>query len=545
MKIALRGGRVYDPANQIDGDVKTIYIEDGRIVAEPAAGFKADYTYHLSGRVVMPGGVDIHCHIAGPAVNRSRRLTARINSYSDEPIWTRELLPPAESVGLRYSLLGYTTAIEAAIAPSGARHCHAEFADTPNLDRGFLLLLANHELLIKLLERKEEERAKHVVAWLLRQTGAMGIKAVNPGGVAHWLDTGHGIQEFSGPIPGRRVSPRQIAEFLATTADELNLPHPVHVHCNQLGVPGNIDLTLATSRALTGRRHHLAHVQYHCYGRDADGDFTSGAARLIEHLHATPELTADVGQVMFGDALTLTADAEVEHFLWRLTGKPYVNVEVDLETGCGIVPMQYRHNSRLHTLQWLVGLELFLLSNDPWRLVLSTDHPNGGSFLAYPTLIAQLMDREVRRRALEVAEPKAVEQSIVRDLSREYTLGEIATVTRAAPAKILGLSHKGHLGPGADADIAVYTDNADREVMFRWPYLVLQAGRIVAEDGELREPLAGRTLCVAPDFDPDADATVQDWLAKYGSYNPRQMGLAGQEHPELHVLPVGKQRSKT
>ncbi len=545
MKIALRGGRVYDPANHIDGEVRTICIEDGKIVAEPPPGFSADRTIDITGRIVMPGGVDIHCHIAGPAVNRSRRLLAgRAAMLSDgEPVWANGLLAPTESTGLRYSLLGYTTAVEAAVAPSGARHCHAEFADTPNLDRGFLLLLANHELLMSLLERGEDRLAREVVAWLLRRTGAMGIKAVNPGGVAHWLDRGQGIEQFSESIPGRKISPRQIVEFLATTADELGLPHPVHVHCNRLGVPNNIPITLATSRALSGLRHHLAHVQFHCYGQDANREFTSAAAEFIEHLHATPELTADVGQVMFGGALTLTADAEVEHFLWRLTGKPYVNVEVDLETGCGIVPMEYRRHSHLHTLQWLVGLELFLLSNDPWRLVLSTDHPNGGSFLAYPTLIAQLMDREVRRRALGVAEPKAVEQSIVRDLDREYTLSEIAIITRAGPAKILGLPNKGHLGPGADADIVVYTENSDREVMFRWPYLVLQNGRIVADDGEIREPSAGRTLSVAPENDPDAERTVFDWLAKFSSYDPRQIGLAGQEPLARNVLPLSRRGS--
>src|SRR2546430_3031579 len=46
--------------------------------------------------------------------------------------------------------------------------------------------------------------------------------------------------------------------------------------------------------------------------------------------------------------------------------------------------------------QWAVGLELFLLARDPWRVVLSTDHPNGGSFLSYPRLIRLLMDRAYR-----------------------------------------------------------------------------------------------------------------------------------------------------
>jgi len=535
MKIAIHNGRVFDPANGAHGEIKSLYIDEGQIVA-PGRDFQADRTIDASGRVIMPGAVDIHCHIAGPAVNRSRRLGAGLTTAPGGPRFLENLLPPAESIGLRYSLLGYTTAIEAAIAPSGARHCHAEFNDTPNIDRGFLLLLANHELLLRYLERGELELARNLVAWLLRQAGAFGIKAVNPGGVTHWLNTGGTVNDFSAPLPGRNVSPRQIVEFLADAAEYLQLPHAVHVHPNGLGTPGNIAITLATCRALAGRRHHLAHVQFHCYGQDAAGDFTSAAAQFVEHLAVTPSLTADVGQVMFGEALTLTADAEVEHFLWKLTGKPYVNVEVDLETGCGIVPIEYRHNSRLHTLQWLVGLELFLLSPDPWRLVMSTDHPNGGSFLAYPTLIAQLMDRNVRQRALDLADPRAVEASPIRGLDREYTLSEIAIITRAAPARILGLTQKGHLGPGADADVAIYNDQPDREVMFRWPYLVLQRGQLVAEDGDVRAPRVGNTLCVQPELDEDAARRVRQALAEFSTYDPRQMGLAGMQPAGLTVI---------
>ncbi len=47
----------------------------------------------------------------------------------------------------------------------------------------------------------------------------------------------------------------------------------------------------------------------------------------------------------------------------------------------------------MHALQWAIGLEWYLLVEDPWRVAMSTDHPNGGSFLAYPQIIRLLMDR--------------------------------------------------------------------------------------------------------------------------------------------------------
>ena len=65
----------------------------------------------------------------------------------------------------------------------------------------------------------------------------------------------------------------------------------------------------------------------------------------------------------------------------------------------------------MSALQWVVGLELFLLSQDPWRVVLSTDHPNGGSFLSYPALIQLLMDRTVRDDRLKQVNQQAARRA--------------------------------------------------------------------------------------------------------------------------------------
>ena len=130
--------------------------------------------------------------------------------------------------------------------------------------------------------------------------------------------------------------------------------------------------------------------------------------------------------------------------------------------------------------------------------MLSTDHPNGGSFLSYPRLIRLLMDREFRNEQIGRVNQQAMKRTVLLDdLDREYTLEEIAIITRAGPARLLGLRDKGHLGVGADADITIYDDRADREEMFAAPRYVIKDGRAVVEDGELREtrpgpPAAGR-----------------------------------------------------
>ena len=173
---------------------------------------------------------------------------------------------------------------------------------------------------------------------------------------------------------------------------------------------------------------------------------TSRAPELLEYLSTHPEITVDVGQVMFGPALTMTADAHVSALLRDLTHGKWINHDTEVETGCGIVPYIYRAGNYVHALQWGIGLELFLLGKDPWQVMLSTDHPNGGSFLSYPKLIRLLMDRGFREDQMRRANQRAIRRTALPDgLDREYTLNEIAIITRAAPARRLGLRDKGHL----------------------------------------------------------------------------------------------------
>jgi formylmethanofuran dehydrogenase subunit A len=195
---------------------------------------------------------------------------------------------------------------------------------------------------------------------------------------------------------------------------------------------------------------------------------------------------------MFGPATTVTADAPVSAMLRQSGAAKWAAADIEVEGGCGIVPYVYRSGSYTHAMQWGIGLELFLLSPDPWRIVLSTDHPNGGSFLSYPRLIRLLMDREFRKEQMSLANAAAMRRTVLLDdLDREYTLGEIATITRAGPARLLGLAHKGHLGQGADADVTIYHDRADREAMFAWPRYVIKHGEVVVDDGDIVAAPAG------------------------------------------------------
>jgi formylmethanofuran dehydrogenase subunit A len=102
-------------------------------------------------------------------------------------------------------------------------------------------------------------------------------------------------------------------------------------------------------------------------------------------------------------------------------------------------------------------------------------------------------------------------------IAREYTLNEIAIVTRAGPARLLGLQHKGHLGIGADADVTVYTRDADVSRMFATPRFVVKAGVLVVEEGQLRRAPAGKRLHVRPGFDDAVERGLRQYFDRYAT----------------------------
>jgi len=519
-RLRITGGAIHDPANGIDGDVRDICIDGGRIVASLPADAPV---LEANGMVIMAGGIDIHAHVAASSVSLGRRLLPEEHALDPVVAPTLEdgtiprsgtggTVPSTFTTGYRYAGLGYTTVFDAAVAPVAARQTHAEFDDTPIIDGGFFALLGNDEYLHRQIAANEIGRAQDYAAWILRSTGAYAIKLVNPGGVELWKRNVREVKTLDDPVGASSVTPRRILEVLADAAIALGLPHPVHIHCNNLGVAGNVSTTLDSMRALEGRRAHFTHLQFHSYGGERGKSWSSAARQVAEYVNSHPEVTGDVGQVMFGDATTLTADGAVEYLLHTSTGRKWINADIELETGCGIVPYTYKEKAAVASLQWVVGLELFLLSTDPWRMVLSTDHPNGGSFMSYPDLIRLLMDRAYRDEKLKSVNQKMLAGSALADgIAREYTLNEIAIITRAGPARQLGLKQKGHLGVDADADITIYGRDADFAKMFSTPRYVFKAGTLVVEEGQLRRAPAGKRIYVQPGFD---DSLLRD-LGKY------------------------------
>jgi formylmethanofuran dehydrogenase subunit A len=204
-------------------------------------------------------------------------------------------------------------------------------------------------------------------------------------------------------------------------------------------------------------------------------------------------------------------------------------MDIECDAGCGIVPFRYRDSNFVNALQWAIGLELFLRVKDPWRVFLTTDHPNGAPFTSYPHLIRLLMDRSFRNEKLAQIHPDAAAHSQLAALQREYSLYEIAIMTRAAPARSVGLSDRGHLGAGAAADITVYRDIADREKMFSAPEYVFKDGELVARDGAIVKVTRGATHVVRPDFDRGIEKRLRDYFERYHTIGFDNFAIAADE----------------
>ncbi len=521
MLTKLTGGRIYDPANSINNEVKDIYIRDGRIVAN-ADDDRIDSEIDVRGKVIMAGAIDMHTHIGGGKVNIARTMLPE--DHAADVVARTELMrsgcghaaPSTLTAGYRYAEMGYTAGFEPAILPINARQAHMEMGDTPIIDKGGYVMLGSDDFLLRMMAAKgDQEAINNYVAWTIHHSQAIGVKVVNPGGINAFkfnqrkLDLDEKNQYYG-------VTPRDILLRLATAVKELGVPHPLHVHGCNLGVAGNLEMTIDTMEGINGLPMHMTHIQFHSYGTEGDFKFSSGSAQIAEVINKHKNITADVGQILFGQTVTASGDNMRQHAAHPFASpNKWVCMDIECDAGCGVLPFKYKDQSYVNALQWMIGLETFLMVDDPWRVFLTTDHPNGAPFTSYPHLIRLLMDKTFRNDVLSTLHPEAQKASHLASLDREYSLYEIAIMTRAGAAKLVGLADRGHLSIGGAADITVYTDDEDREKMFSKPDYVFKDGTMVVKNGELIEVTWGTTHVVKPDYDNSIEKELKPYFDRY------------------------------
>jgi formylmethanofuran dehydrogenase subunit A len=145
------------------------------------------------------------------------------------------------------------------------------------------------------------------------------------------------------------------------------------------------------------------------------------------------------------------------------------------------------------------------------------------------------MSRKAREAALKRINPRARSRSLLPSIDRELGFGEIAIMTRAGQAKALWLKSKGHLGLGADADIAIYNVNPEKtdpsrkyrtvRKAFKRAAYTIKDGKIVVENGEILRHVEGATMWL--DVQSSEPARITDemkrrfreyWTVEYENY---------------------------
>lgn len=514
-EILIRNAFVIDPVQQIHGDIMDICIRDGTIVEKVSS---AAEIIDAAGHLTLAGGVDSHTHVCGTKVNFGRYMSPEDMRAGRTPRRGRMYptsgytVPTTFGNSYRYSRMGYTTLLEGAMAPMEARHTHEEFSATPMQDMLANTLFDGNWHLYEAVGEKDVKQAAAVIAWTLSAVKGFGIKLTNPGGTEAW-GFGDDLAGIDEEVPNWGITPREIISTSIEACELLRLPHSVHLHCNNLGMPGNYRTTLQTldiPSDLNPDRQtlYLTHLQFHSYGGSTWGSFKSEAPVIANAINNKPHIAYDMGQVMFGRTMTMTADGPMEFRLYTLHHNKWSNHDVELETGSGIIPVYYDRKSLVNSIMWAIGLELALLTRNPWQVMLTTDNPNGGPFVKYPEIIGLLMSSRYREAELETVHRKTTDRSSIGTIDRELSFEEIAIMTRAAQAKALGLLPigKGHLTEGSPADVAIYPIRPDEidpsveydEIIARFQQTLwtLKRGIIVSRDGEVVTGLPNRTFWV-------------------------------------------------
>lgn len=491
--IVIRSAELYNPARGLVPQTGDLWI-DGSCIAEPAPDAVPDQVIDAKGMIIAPAGVEIHTHVAGYPLSLARRFTL------SEGLRENSLLPSPAEAARKYLQMGYTTVLDAAASPLYAQSTYSDLLQMEGIDRGTFILAGDHHLLLQALARSDLTYARDFIAWLVSCSGGYALKLVNPGGGMSWKNR-RKAPDLDEEIGIGTLTQRDVLKRCVHIVNQLGMPHPVHIHAGQLGRPGNVLNFCNSIKALEGQRAHLCHIQFFSYGQDNSGGYRSGAEQVAREMEAYPEITCDVGQVMFGDAMTVTADTSALSRLQKDINKPWISNQVEGEGGNNILPLNYSAKDASNAVQWATGLELLLLSPDPTRMFLTTDHPNAAPFETYPQVIELLMSRNARMDAMQQMHPAAKAQSGLAGIEREYSLGEIFAMTSYGPARSLGLHDRGHLEPGALADIRCYKKQADIRSMFASPVWVMKNGRIVYQDGVFDPAISGEILASRPPWD--------------------------------------------
>ncbi len=506
-KIIVKNGHVYDPINNINGEVKDILIENG-IIVEKFSSENQVKEINAQDKTIIPAGIDIHCHIATPQLNWVRLLGVNYEKFKS--YWNNLTL---NAIAQNYIKMGYTFVTEANVFPSLANQTVFNLKNLPVLDKAFLLNTSNLWMLDLEYQRHKTEDIAIFLSDLLKKTNAFGIKVYNPFENEDWnlksLRKGISSQ-------GRlyNFSPLDVYISLTKAVEHLNLPHSLHAHIEgyETDVAKNnlaeitekvkeLPSRIVDSEETLTSRQQLLHIA-HASTLNRDGDTTA----QLNLINSDERFDLDLGFIGFDDINPIiTSDRHLiqqEHRSNNLLS-PLVTSAIESEGDFFASIRVFSKSNKTHCVYWANAIELAIKAKNKWQVQLSLNFPNYGNITNVAKIGSWLMSSEARNKYMEDMSDEFKSSTTLQNLENNLTFNDFVVISRASPAKSLGIGKiKGNLGPNADGDLNVLDINVN-DIDFEKEYdkvvralsaleYVLKSGQVVKNKNHTDSSLSGK-----------------------------------------------------
>ena len=133
-----------------------------------------------------------------------------------------------------------------------------------------------------------------------------------------------------------------------------------------------------------------------------------------------------------------------------------IRSSVEFEGEFYVLIRNFAKENKSDCVLWANALELALEVNNKWQLQLSCNFPNYSNITNLPEIAIWLMSNEARKDFMIGMNEDFLKNNSLRNNDKILTFNQFVIITRASPAKSLGLGNiKGNLGAGAEGDINI------------------------------------------------------------------------------------------
>jgi len=547
-KLIIRNGTVFDPINNINGEIKDILIESGKIV-DKFSSQKDLKEIDGKGKTVIPSAIDIHTHVASQQVNWARLLGSNHNKFKE--IWEGLAL---RNIARNYLSMGYTFILEANVFPSLAKQTIFNFKQLPVLDKAMLLNVSNLWPLELEFQRGKIDDMAVFLSDLLSKTYGFGFKIYNPFENETW-----NFKELRDNVSqmGRlyNFSALDVYENLVKCVERLGSPHSTHAHIEgyetEIG-KNNLFTVLEKLSSLNQKPNqktaskikrdqifHIAHAN--TYSNNGDNK------KLINFLNENQHFDVDLAFIGFNQVNPLiTSDRRLisSMLIGDITDNPYklISSATEFEGDSFVSIRNFNKNNYHDCTLWANALDLALNIKNKFQVSFTLNFPNYANITDIPEIATWLVSTEARADFMRGMNQEFIKNNSIQENDKVLSFYDIVSITRSSPAKSLGLgSIKGNLGLEADGDINVLNiDINETDLSKDHQHLkkalsdveyVIKSGIIVKKEDNLNLQLPGSIFWFDSKIEVEGKEFIigkkEDFYQKYSSmfYNSLKISI--------------------